>query len=345
MQLSARKSFAVGVAALTFGLGACDPNVDYLRAGSGGSGGAGGANVNVSGDGGATSGGATSGGATSGGDSNQGGSDSGAGSGGATSAGASGSAGSDAMGGSATTGGATGGNASGGSAGVPSLCIPNQVKLIELFAFDQTTPPIANVVNGSPGTWQKGPYDTTDTATGLIDATATPPTNAKNLANLSTLALESTDGNPLPAMKVSIPFSGKNVTNPGTQKPEPEHMHLIYIFAQIGQTTNTVDFTARRFTADVKAVANPRTACQLTINAWTTGTNAAATTFMHVDGPITTINDSTWTQVTMDLATSTPKTAVNQYGFAINSTCPTTTAVPDGLMTVLLFDNIRTACD
>jgi hypothetical protein len=65
---------------------------------------------------------------------------------------------------------------------------------------------------------------------------------------------------------------------------------------------------------------------------------------MHVDGPSTVINDSSWKQVTMDLATSTPKTAVNQYGFAIDSTCAAAGAVPDGVMTVLLFDNIRTAC-
>jgi hypothetical protein len=122
-------------------------------------------------------------------------------------------------------------------------------------------------------------------------------------------------------------------------------MHLIYVFAQIGQPANTADFTARRFTADVMAMANPRAACQLTINAWTTGTNAAATTFMHVDGPSTVLNDSSWKQVTMDLATSTPKTAVNQYGFAIDSSCAAAGAAPDGMMTVLLFDNIRTACD
>ena len=284
--------------------------------------------------------------AQSGGSSNQGGSNSVAGEVG--NFGDGGSAGDDAAGatatgGSATGGNAAGGNATGGSAG--SLCTPNQPRLVELFAFDEATPPIANVVDGSIGTWQKGPYDSTDMSTGSVDLTATPPANPMNLANLSKLELDSSDGNPLPAMKLSIPFSGKNAAAPITLKPVPEHMHLIYIFAQNGQPTNTVDFTARRLTADVKALVDPRTACQLTINAWTTGTNAAATTFMHVDGPITKLSDSTWTQVTMDLATSTPKTAINQYGFAIDSTCPTTPVVPGRFDDGLLFDNIRTACE
>ncbi|HEY1537593.1 MAG TPA: hypothetical protein VGF76_26415 [Polyangiaceae bacterium] len=335
MQLSARGSLVVGVTALTFGLVACDPNVNYLRAGSGESGAAGG--------GGATTA-SGNGGTSDGGSSNQGGSNSVAGDVGNLGDGglAGDDAGASATGGSATGGNATGGNATGGSAG--SLCTPNQPRLVELFAFDEATPPVANVVDGSLATWQKGPYDSTDMSTGSIDSTATPPANPTNLANLSKLELDSGNGNPLPAMKLSIPFSGKNAPAPITLKPVPEHMHLIYIFAQNGQPANTVDFTARRFTADVKALVDPRTACQLTINAWTTGTNATATTFMHVDGPITKIS-SEWTQVTMDLATSTPKTAINQYGFAIDSTCPTTPVVPDGLQTVLLFDNIRTACE
>jgi hypothetical protein len=330
MQLLARRSLAVGITALTFGLLACDPNVDYLRAGSTESGGAGGGEgMNTSGNGGTLNGGA----------SNQGGSDSVAGGGGNM-----GDGGSAGEGGSETGGSETGGNATGGSAGSTSLCNANQPRLVGLFAFDEATPPIANVVDGSLATWQKGPYDSTDMSTGFMDTTATPPANPMNLANLSKLELDSSSGNPLPAMKLSIPFSGKNAPAPITLKAVPEHMHLIYIFAQNGQPANVVDFTARRFTADVKALANPRSACQLTINAWTTGTNATATTFMHVDGPTTNVG-SEWTQVTMDLATSTPKTAINQYGFAIDSTCPTNPVVPDALQTVLLFDNIRTACD
>jgi hypothetical protein len=253
MQLSARKGFAIGMVALTFGLVACDPNVDYLRAGSVELSGAGGGGISTSGSGG------TVGGSGSG----QAGVELEAGNGGDTSEGGAagdGATGGSTTGGSTTGGSTTGGSATGGGAGATSLCTQNQPKLVELFAFDQATPPVANVVDGSLAIWQKGAYDSTDTNTGLIDSTATPPANQMNLANLSKLELDGGNGSPLPSMKVSIPFSGKNVLNPATQRAEPEHMHLIYIFAQSGQPANTVDFTARRFTADVMAMANPRAA-------------------------------------------------------------------------------------
>lgn len=227
--------------------------------------------------------------------------------------------------------------------GVPPTSNCSSPRIVELFAFDDSVG-VVNSSNSSNDKWLKGAYDSTDTKTGNIDATAVPPANPTNLANMSTLDVYAMGGDPAPAMRYRIPFS------PSATKPEV--VELIYIFAAYGKGKDAVDVSNATLKASVKLASAPNSNCIVTVHVWTTGTDPAGQTFHRVDGPQAIISADKWVNVQMNLGTSMPATAVNQYGFSIRSSCSQPEpgaggaggASGEGGPTVLLIDNIVTVC-
>lgn len=326
---------ALAVLCSCWSVGACLSDVDYLRAGNqvAPSGGSSGASQGGTGAEGATDTGGTfaAGGTDEAGTAGQG--MAGKGESGGGMGGSSGSAGS----------------ATGGMGGmVVGRC--GNPRIVETFQFEDSD----LVVDTSVGTikehWVKGPYDSTDTGTGLVDSTANPPGNPLNLANLSKLDVDADAGDAKPSMRFTIPFS-----------PTPraaEHVHLLYIFAGYGEPQNTVNFSKATLTASATLQQAPNDNCIISANAWTTGTDAPGHAFLHVDGPKVNLSVGKWVTIQMNLATSNPPTAVNQFGFALHSTCskPTNTgdggagglgaggAAGEGGPTVVLIDKVLTHC-
>jgi hypothetical protein len=234
-----------------------------------------------------------------------------------------------------------GGNAGTGGAAVTGC---NNPRIIELFDFLDPK----YVENTSLGTvlekWVKGPYDSTDTATGKADATASPPSNAKNLANMSILDVAQNDGDPPGSMRYTIPFS--------PVAPFPQHVHILYIFAAHGDGAKAVDVSRATMKANVTLKSAPNDNCTVTVNMWTTGT-VTGNEYNHVDGPAVIVSAGKWASVQMNLATSDPPTSINQYGFAIHSSCTKidmsaggaggAPEIPMG-PTILEIDNIITKC-
>jgi hypothetical protein len=249
--------------------------------------------------------------------------------------------------GSGGVAGSTGGGGMAGMAGMVSSC--GDPRIMEKFDFNDALV----VVNTSSGTtkerWVKGPYDSTDTNTGKADVTASPPTNPKNLANMSTLNVDAEDGTDKPSMRYMIPFS--------PTPPAVEHVHLLYIFAGYGERMKVVNVSRAMLTASATLAQAPNDNCVVSANAWTTGTDALGQTFLHIDGPKVNLAAGKWVTIKMDLSTSNPPTAVNQYGFALHSTCSAPMPPAGGAgaggdsgdsgpggPTIVLFDNIVTHC-
>jgi hypothetical protein len=244
--------------------------------------------------------------------------------------GSAGSGGSDGVGGNAVGGSNSAGNAgrgggSSGSAGVGGNggsggsvingCVLDS-RVIERFDFAPPAPIVDSSQGGIKLAWSKGPYDSTDTRTGGIDTGSTspqPPANPFNLANMSKLEADAALGNPAPAMRLKVPFA--------TRPPQEEHVHILQIFANYQEPSAIVNLTNRTLKADVQLAVAPNPNCTIRINAWTTGTDAGAKTFAHIDGPSVTLTRGVWTPVEMNLNLSSPASSINQMGFAVHSKC------------------------
>jgi hypothetical protein len=242
-----------------------------------------------------------------------------------------------------------------------------------LFTFDEPNV-VVNLNTGPKSQWSKGPYDSTNILTGDLDKSTNPPMNPNNLANKSLLLVDANAGNPDKAMSFSIPI------NPAVTKTQV--VNVLYVFALYGEKGAPVDMSRASLSVDVKLGAAPHANCKMLVTPWTTGTDAAATIFNHVDGTAVTVTASKWTVVKMDLSKSNPATAVNQYGFVMKTTCSKVEPMGDGGAagadaggadgggtggtggtsgggsggsggsgaysgppTVVLFDNLETTCD
>jgi hypothetical protein len=206
--------------------------------------------------------------------------------------------------------GETGESGAGGS-GVVEPGTPCE-GIVPLFTFNEPNV-VTNLNTGPKQRWSRGPYDSTNTLTGDIDTSANPPSNVYNLANKSLLMLDSKNGNPDQAMSFSIPIS------PTVFKTQI--VNVLYVFAAYAEKGAAVDMSRANLVADVTLGSAPHANCKMTVTPWTTGTNSEGTTFVHQDGPPVTVTAAKWTQVKMDLATSKPPTAVNQYGFVLKTSC------------------------
>ncbi|HEY4107020.1 MAG TPA: hypothetical protein VGM44_24135 [Polyangiaceae bacterium] len=316
---------SAGTAGASAGSGGASAGTAGASAGSGGttagaggtSAGSGGTSAGTGGDNGGT-GGASAG---SGGDnSGTGGDNGGTGGASAGSGGASGSAGSSA----------------GGSGGSGGACpVPPYITVFD-FADGSTinsnpdgTASAATNPGEALGKWTRSRFGSTANGVAGLDG------DANNLAKISSLAFEPSDGNPDPgSLKATIPFTG--TLN--------ETLGLVYAISSFQDTIDLADVSGRMFSANVKLVSTPRTNCTFTATAWSTADSGSTTgvTFNESAGTPVTLTTGQWVTATFDLDNSADKLRVNQVGIDLKSSCTGTTTGTDA--TVIEVDHATLLC-